>query len=163
ILERLNIEATQFDQAYQSHQQNEMISEEAQLLNDAVALKHYLKDKRRSIIDNAYIMTHDMRETIRYCLESMTKDFKAAGLFNKKKKTEEERQTRLNELMIALQSKVDHQIIKPMQEDLSFLTRFINDTDLNQRILNQKLTLPTSIITDLYQTQIQITNQYVLT
>lgn len=39
--------------------------------------------------------------------------------------------------MIALQSKVDHQIIKPMQEDLSFLTRFINDTDLNQRILNQ--------------------------
>ncbi|PWZ94491.1 hypothetical protein DD924_17325, partial [Staphylococcus pseudintermedius] len=76
---------------------------------------------------------------------------------------EEERQTRLNELMIALQSKVDHQIIKPMQEDLSFLTRFINDTDLNQRILNQKLTLPTSIITDLYQTQIQITNQYVLT
>lgn len=86
ILERLNIEATQFDQAYQSHQQNEMISEEAQLLNDAVALKHYLKDKRRSIIDNAYIMTHDMRETIRYCLESMTKDFKAAGLFNKKKK-----------------------------------------------------------------------------
>ncbi|WP_390485657.1 dynamin family protein, partial [Staphylococcus pseudintermedius] len=38
-----------------------------------------------------------------------------------------------------------------------------NDTDLNQRILNQKLTLPTSIITDLYQTQIQITNQYVLT
>lgn len=163
ILERLNIEATQFDQAYQSHQQNEMISEEAQLLNDAVTLKHYLKDKRRSIIDNAYIMTHDMRETIRYCLESMTKDFKAAGLFNKKKKAEEERQTRLNELMIALQSKVDHQIIKPMQEDLSFLTRFINDTDLNQRILNQKLTLPTSIITDLYQTQIHITNQYVLT
>ncbi|QHW37224.1 GTP-binding protein [Staphylococcus ursi] len=163
ILEQLNIEATQFDQAYQSHQQNEMISEEAQLLNDATALKHYLKDKRRSIIDNAYIMTHEMRETIRYYLESMTKDFKAGGLFNKKKKTEEERQTRLNQLMTDLQSKVDHQIIKPMQEDLSFLTRFINDTDLNQRILNQKLTLPTSIVTDLYQTQIQITNQYVLT
>lgn len=161
ILEQLNIEATQFDQAYQSHQQNEMISEEAQLLNDAGALKHYLKDKRRSIIDNAYIMTHDMRETIRYYLESMTKDFKAGGLFNKKKKTEEERQTRLNQLMTDLQSKVEHQIIKPMQEDLSFLTRFINDTDLNQRILNQKLTLPTSIVTELYQ--IQITNQYVLT
>lgn len=163
ILEHLNIEAAQFDQAYQTHQQNESMSEEAQLLNDAHALKHYLKDKRRSIIDNAYIMTHEMRETIRYYLESMTKDFKAGGLFNKKKKTEEERETRLNTLMADLQSKVDHQIIKPMQEDLSFLTRFINDTEMNQRILNQKLTLPASIVTDLYQTQIQITNQYVLT
>ncbi|ARJ51857.1 dynamin family protein [Staphylococcus lutrae] len=163
ILEQLNVEAAQFDRAYQVQQQNEVLSEEAQLLNDASALKRYLKDKRLSIIDNAYIMTHDMREYIRFYLESMTKDFKVGGLFNKKKKTAEERQTRLNTLREALQDKVDHQIGKPMQDDLSFLTRFINDSSLNKRILNHQIVLPTELITSSYQTQIQITNQYVLT
>lgn len=163
LLERLNITPEQFDQAYQTHQKNEMISEEAQLLNTPSALKQYLKDKRRSIIDNAYIMTHDMRETIRFYLESMTKNFKAGGLFNKKRKTEEIRSTRLNDVMQQLQKRIAHQIEKPMQDDLSFLTRFINNTQLNQQILKQHFEIPESLITELYQTQIEITNQYVLT
>ncbi|REH98621.1 dynamin family protein [Staphylococcus felis] len=163
ILDQLNIEAQEFEQAYSTYQQNEAVSEEAQLLNDKQALKHYLTEKRKSIIDNAYIMTHDMREHIRYYLESTTKDFKVGSFLNKKKKTEAERQNRLEQLMTKLQSKVVQNIFKPMQDDMSFLTRFSTDSKLNQRILNQHFELPTSLVIDLNQTQINISNQYVLT
>ena len=46
---------------------------------------------------------------------------------------------------------------------MSFLTRFINDTEVNERILNQHYTIQPEIITSLYQEQIHISNQYVLT
>ncbi|MDN8872719.1 hypothetical protein Q0M10_13915, partial [Staphylococcus aureus] len=49
------------------------------------------------------------------------------------------------------------------REDMSFLTRFINDSEINEAILNQHYEIPESLITDLYQTQITISNQYVLT
>lgn len=49
-------------------------------------------------------MTHDMREDIRYYLESMALDFKVGGLLNKKK-TEEERAKRLQIVVDRLQEK----------------------------------------------------------
>ncbi|REB90338.1 hypothetical protein DV965_17770, partial [Staphylococcus pseudintermedius] len=54
-VERRKMEPVQVDHAKQTHPQNAVISEKAQLLHDALALKHYLRDKRRSIIDKAYI------------------------------------------------------------------------------------------------------------
>ena len=50
-------------------------------------------------------MTHDMREDIRYYLESMALDFKVGGLLNKEKKTEEERAKRLQIVVDRLQEK----------------------------------------------------------
>ena len=48
--------------SYKQFQQNQAISEEAQLLNHSSQLLTYLKEKRKNILDNAYIMTHDMRK-----------------------------------------------------------------------------------------------------
>lgn len=162
-LEALSIEADAFDAAYDKHLQEQSVHNEAQLISNPDALSRHLEDKRKAVIDNAYIMSHDMREHIRYYLESMTKDFSAGGLFNKRKKIEQAREERLATLMSALQTQVTQEIIKPMQADMVFLTRFIDDTSLNERILDQNIEIPATLVTDLYQTQVQISNQYVLT
>ncbi|WP_412520674.1 dynamin family protein [Staphylococcus simulans] len=162
ILANLDIEASQFDQAYLNFQQNQSVSEEAQLLNDPEKLYKYLDYQRKNILENAYLMPHDMREKIRLYLESQVKTFKVGGFFNKKKKTEEAREERLQNVMATLQDIVNQQIRQPMREDMSFLTRFINQTDVNQSILNQHYEIPSSLVTDLYQEQMSISNAYVL-
>lgn len=163
ILDTLDIEEEDFEQAYMKFQQNQEVSEEAQLLNDSDKLLNYLKKKRKDILDNAYIMTHDMREQLRSYLESKSEDFKVGGLFNKKKKKEEEQEQRLNQATDALQDKVNQQIRQPLREDMSFLTRFINDSEVNNQILNQDYLIKPSLISDLYQPQTSISNTYVLT
>lgn len=163
ILDTLDIEEEDFEQAYMKFQQNQEVSEEAQLLNDSDKLLNYLKQKRKDILDNAYIMTHDMREQLRSYLESKSEDFKVGGLFNKKKKKEEEQEQRLNQATDALQDKVNQQIRQPLREDMSFLTRFINDSEFNNQILNQDYLIKPSLISDLYQPQTSISNTYVLT
>ncbi|MDN6698553.1 MAG: dynamin family protein, partial [Staphylococcus equorum] len=126
-------------------------------------LYDFLKQKRKDILDNAYIMTHDTREKIKIYLESRTKDFKVGGLFNKKQKTLEEQQKRLTAVVEQLQDKVNQEVRQPLREDMSFLTRFINSSEVNDDILNQHYTIHPELITDLYQMQITISNQYVLT
>ncbi|MGD6887614.1 dynamin family protein [Staphylococcus shinii] len=163
LLDKLDIFEADFEQAYINFKQHQQVSEEAKLLNNPEELYEFLKQKRKAIIDNAYIMTHDTRETIRVYLESRTKDFTVGGLFNKKKKTQEEQHRRLNQALEQLQEKVNQEIRQPLREDMSFLTRFINDSEINEAILNQHYELPASLITDLYQIQITISNQYVLT
>ncbi|MDU6763593.1 MAG: dynamin family protein [Staphylococcus sp.] len=163
ILDALNINESEFEESYKQFQQNQAISEEAQLLNHSSQLLTYLKEKRKNILDNAYIMTHDMREDIRYYLESMALDFKVGGLLNKKKKTEEERAKRLQIVVDRLQEKVNRHIRQPMREDLSFVTRFIHHSEVNQRILNQHYEIEPTLISNLYQVQTSINNTYVLT
>lgn len=163
ILTRLNLEAQSFDDAYQTHLENQSVNEETKLLNNPTALHETLLENRKNIIKNAYIMTHDTREHIRHYLESMTKDFKVGGWFNKSKKIEEARASRLEALMQILQTKVTQEIAKPMQEDMTYLTRFIHDSTLNTRIINQNFEIPSHLVTELYQEQINISNQYVLT
>ena len=162
ILDDLNINESEFEESYKQFQQNQAISEEAQLLNHSSQLLMYLKEKRKNILDNAYIMTHDMREDIRYYLESMALDFKVGGLLNKKK-TEEERAKRLQNVVDRLQEKVNRHIRQPMREDLSFITRFIHHSEVNQRILNQHYQIEPTLISNLYQVQTSINNTYVLT
>ncbi|MCG1737348.1 dynamin family protein [Staphylococcus epidermidis] len=163
ILDTLQINEEQFEEAYIQFQQNQEVSAEAQLLNDSNQLFNYLKQKRKDILDNAYIMTYDMRESLRNYLESMATDFKVNGFFNKKKKKEEEQIKRLNEATTQLQEKVNQQVRQPLREDMSFLTRFINKHAVNEKILNQDYDVVPSLISELYQTQTSISNTYVLT
>ncbi|MCI2773043.1 dynamin family protein [Staphylococcus petrasii] len=163
ILEELNINEDEFEQAYSKFQQNQAVSEEARLLNNPDQLLSFLKQKRKDILENAYIMTHDMREDIRHYLESMASDFKVGGLLNKKKKKLEEQEQRLAIVTEKLQDKVNQQIRQPLREDMSFLTRFINNSDVNKEILNQHYEINNELISNLYQPQTSISNTYVLT
>lgn len=163
ILEQININEDEFEQAYAKFQQNQAVSEEARLLNNPDQLLSFLKQKRKDILDNAYIMTHDMREDIRHYLESMSDDFKIGGLLNKKKKKQEEQEARLQNVVSKLQDKVNQQIRQPLREDMSFLTRFINNSEVNHDVLNQHYEIDSSLISNLYQPQTSISNTYVLT
>lgn len=163
ILEQLNINEDEFEQAYAKFQQNQAVSEEARLLNNPDQLLSFLKQKRKDILDNAYIMTHDMREDIRHYLESMSDDFKVGGLLNKKKKKQEEQEARLQNVVSKLQDKVNQQIRQPLREDMSFLTRFINSSEVNRDVLNQHYEIDSSLFSNLYQPQTSISNTYVLT
>lgn len=163
ILEQLNINEDEFEQAYAKFQQNQAVSEEARLLNKPDQLLSFLKQKRKDILDNAYIMTHDMREDIRHYLESMSDDFKVGGLLNKKKKKQEEQEARLQNVVSKLQDKVNQQIRQPLREDMSFLTRFINSSEVNHDVLNQHYEIDSSLFSNLYQPQTSISNTYVLT
>lgn len=163
ILEQLNINEDEFEQAYAKFQQNQVVSEEARLLNNPDQLLSFLKQKRKDILDNAYIMTHDMREDIRHYLESMSDDFKVGGLLNKKKKKQEEQEARLQNVVSKLQDKVNQQIRQPLREDMSFLTRFINSSEVNHDVLNQHYEIDSSLFSNLYQPQTSISNTYVLT
>ena len=119
ILDTLQINEEQFEEAYIQFQQNQEVSAEAQLLNDSNQLFNYLKQKRKDILDNAYIMTYDMRESLRNYLESMATDFKVNGFLIKGRK-EEEQIKRLNEATTQLQEKVNQQVRQPLREDMSF-------------------------------------------
>ncbi|PJM57622.1 dynamin family protein [Staphylococcus haemolyticus] len=163
ILEQLNINEDEFEQAYAKFLQNQAVSEEARLLNNPDQLLSFLKQKRKDILDNAYIMTHDMREDIRHYLESMSDDFKVGGLLNKKKKKQEEQEARLQNVVSKLQDKVNQQIRQPLREDMSFLTRFINSSEVNHDVLNQHYEIDSSLFSNLYQPQTSISNTYVLT
>lgn len=163
ILEQLNINEDEFEQAYAKFQQNQAVSEEARLLNNPDQLLSFLKQKRKDILDNAYIMTHDMREDIRHYLESMSDDFKVGGLLNKKKKKQEEQEARLQNVVSKLQDKVNQQIRQSLREDMSFLTRFINSSEVNHDVLNQHYEIDSSLFSNLYQPQTSISNTYVLT
>ncbi|MCG7339642.1 dynamin family protein [Staphylococcus sp. ACRSN] len=163
LLDKLDIYEADFDHAYLKFQQHREVSEEAKLLNNPERLFDYLEQKRKDILENAYVMTHDTRETIRYYLESRIKDFKVGGIFNKKNKTRAEQQHRLDALINQLQEKVNQEIRQPLRSDMSFLTRFINSAEINNEILNQHYEIQPELITDLYQQQISISNQYVLT
>ncbi|MEB7459843.1 dynamin family protein [Staphylococcus borealis] len=163
ILEQLNINEDEFEQAYAKFQQNQAVSEEARLLNNPDQLLSFLKQKRKDVLDNAYIMRHDMREEIRQYLESMSDDFKVGGFLNKKKKKQEEQEARLQNVVTKLQDKMNQQIRQPLREDMSFLTRFINNSEVNHDILNQHYDIDSSLISNLYQPQTSISNTYVLT
>src|SRR5699024_6356706 len=106
ILDKLDIFEADFDQAYLNFQQNQEVSEEAKLLNNPDELYDFLKQKRKTILNNAYVITHDTREKIKTYLESRTKDFTVGSIFNKKKKTYEEQQRRLTTVVNNFKTKL---------------------------------------------------------
>lgn len=163
VLEDLGIEEDEFEQAFLNSQQHQAVSEEAQLLNNPDELMTFLKNKRKNILENAYIMPHDMREMLRSYLESMSQDFNVGGLFNKKKKKQQIQQQRLDRVVDALQQYVNQQIRQPMREDMSFVTRFINKKETADKVLNQHYEIKPEMIESLYQPQTSISNTYVLT
>ena len=89
----------------------------------------FLKNKRKNILENAYIMPHNMREMLRSYLESMSQDFNVGGFLIKEEKLQIQQQ-RLLTATDALQEHVNQQIRQPMREDMSFVTRFINKKKL---------------------------------
>lgn len=72
-------------------------------------LKNEFDHELNHTLKNAYLMPAKLRDQAQSVLESQQKDFKV-GLFNAKKKTEEERNNRMNAFLTELQKTIDASI-----------------------------------------------------
>lgn len=73
------------------------------------------KEKRNELLNNAGIIPADFREKLRLYLESKQQGFKVGGLFSAKRKTEEERNRRVQEVYDQYQTIVQSQIVGHMK------------------------------------------------
>ena len=120
-LEEINKQLTALDQSYEQLK-NEFDHE----------LNHTLK--------NAYLMPAKLRDQAKEFLESQQKDFKI-GFFNAKKKTEEERNNRLQSFLTELQKTIEVTIQWKLRDKFNEILREnnIHDEGLLQKV--QQLTL----------------------
>lgn len=97
-------------------------------LQDVTLWRKTFEELRKNILENASIMTFEMREALKSYAESKQPTFKV-GFLGSKKKTEEERQRRLNEIISMLEKIISTNItshmkllMKRMLKDVSLLT-----------------------------------------
>jgi len=80
------------------------------------------KDRRKELLDNAAIIPADFREKLRAYLESTQEGFKVGGLFSAKKKTEEEKKRRIEDVYeqykVILQSQIIGHLKNLMKQSL---------------------------------------------
>jgi len=80
------------------------------------------KDRRKELLDNAAIIPADFREKLRAYLESTQEGFKVGGLFSAKKKTEEEKKRRIDDVYeqykVILQSQIIGHLKNLMKQSL---------------------------------------------
>ncbi|MEB6214810.1 dynamin family protein [Mammaliicoccus sciuri] len=151
-----------FDDDYQAYKEKFNVQSEQSLIQDKDQFTSNLKEKRKEILDNAYLMPYEMRETIRQYLETTAKDYKVKGLFNKDKKKAMIQDETLEQVKEALDIKIHDEITKVWIKSLENLNKYIQDADLFEKIINQQYTISKEELSDHVQEQTSITNDYVL-
>ncbi|GGI39794.1 dynamin family protein [Mammaliicoccus stepanovicii] len=159
-----NIDSTDanFDNDYKAYLEKHDIQNEQSIIQDKDKFTQNLKDIRKEILDNAYIMPYEMRETIRKYLETTAKDYKVKGLFNKEQKKQELQQKHLNNVKEQLDAKIHDEITKVWIKSLKNLNKYITDPKLFEQIINQKYEIDNDDLAEHVQEQTAITNDYVL-
>lgn len=122
------------------------------------------KEKRFDLLDSVNIIPADFREKLRAYLESVQEGFKVGGFFSAKKKTEEEKAKRKNELFEQYQTIVQSQIIghlkslmKQSLKDVGALTEQ-NAAEIDALAFN----IPFTVIEDQVQKNGLVTGDAVL-
>lgn len=101
-------------------------------LLDSSKWKDELVEEIQDVLKTAYLMTPDIREKIRVYAEANQPNFKV-GFFSSKKKTEEERQSRLNDVTKDIQSIYQQTTATPIHRVLQKYARIMSvpeDTQL---------------------------------
>ena len=106
-------------------------------LNDKIAeleqledrLKEEYFDELNQTLKNAYLMPAKLRDLAKDYLESQQKDFKVGNFFNAKKKTQAERERRLNEFLESLQKTIDSTVQWKLREKFISMLREYQLTD----------------------------------
>ena len=117
----------EFDNKEEIKEQLEISTKQTEL-QDISLWKKSFEENRKSILENASIMPFELREALKLFAESKQNTFKI-GFIGSKKKTEEERQKRMEEVNQLLQKVVSTNIIvhlnklmKTMLKDVSLLS-----------------------------------------
>ncbi|MCD8818074.1 dynamin family protein [Mammaliicoccus sciuri] len=162
ILSDIDSTEETFDDDYQAYKEKFNVQSEQSLIQDKDQFTSNLKETRKEILDNAYLMPYEMRETIRQYLETTAKDYKVKGLFNKDKKKAMIQDETLEQVKEALDIKIHDKITKVWIKSLENLNKYIQDADLFEKIINQQYTISKEELSDHVQEQTSITNDYVL-
>lgn len=115
------------------------------------------------ILKNAYLMPFQTRELAERYLASVQPDFKV-GLFFGKKKTEQERNERLNDFYENLKTQVDSQLNWHFRQFATKILKEANIIDDELQSMAQELTIDFDqlLIKDTVQSGARLTGQYVL-
>ncbi|PNZ38793.1 dynamin family protein [Mammaliicoccus vitulinus] len=162
ILSDIDSTDESFDEDYQTFKEKFNVQNEQSLIQNKEQFTTNLKEKRKEILDNAYLMPYEMRETIRLYLETTAKDYKVKGLFNKDKKKAQIQEEKLGEVKKELDLKIHDEITKVWIKSLENLNKYIKDAALFEKIINQQYTISEQELADHVQEQTSITNDYVL-
>lgn len=122
------------------------------------------EEKRKDLLANAAIMPADFRDKLRSYLESRQEGFKVGGLFTAKRKTEEERQRRIQEANATFQTVLQSQLIghikslmKQSLKDVGALTE-ARAAEIDAR----DFAVPFSLIEEQVQSNVMVTGDAVL-
>lgn len=162
ILSDIDSTEETFDDDYQAYKEKFNVQSEQSLIQDKDQFTSNLKEKRKEILDNAYLMPYEMRETILHYLETTAKDYKVKGLFNKDKKKAMIQDETLEQVKEALDIKIHDEITKVWIKSLENLNKYIQDANLFEKIINQQYTISKEELSGHVQEQTSITNDYVL-
>ncbi|WHI61430.1 dynamin family protein [Mammaliicoccus lentus] len=162
ILSEIDSTEETFDEDYKAYKEKYTVQNEHSLIQNKDEFRQNLKDTRKEILDNAYLMPYEMRETIRKYLETTAKEYKVKGLFNKEKKKEAIQNEKLDLVKEQLDLKIHDEITKVWIKSLENLNKYINDSNLFEKIINQKYTISKEALAEHVQEQPNITNDYVL-
>lgn len=162
ILSEIDSTEKTFDEDYKAYKEKYNVQNEHSLIQNKDEFRQNLKDTRKEILDNAYLMPYEMRETIRKYLETTAKEYKVKGLFNKEKKKEAIQNEKLDIAKEQLDLKIHDEITKVWIKSLENLNKYINDSNLFEKIINQKYTISKETLAEHVQEQPNITNDYVL-
>lgn len=118
-------------------------------LQDISLWKEEFEEQRKSILENASVMSYEMRDALKNYAESMQSSFKV-GFLNSKKKTEEERVNRLQAACDLLETIVGTNItphIKQLMKSMLKNVSLLSDESL-LKVDEKDFRLPLSLIKD---------------
>ncbi|OCA92799.1 dynamin family protein [Pseudobacillus wudalianchiensis] len=131
---------------------------------DAKALVRELEESRDKVLQNAYLMPASTRELAREFLESVQPGFKVGMLFSKKK-TEEERQRRLERYLADLKEKTETQLEWHLRQQLSSWLKSsgLNDDELQLEAEELAIPVDEQLVMNTVKSGAMATGDYVLT
>ena len=121
-------------EGFDSNKLKELNNKISEIDNLIIHFRKEFEDEVNQTLKNAYLMPAKLRDQAGHYLESQQKDFKI-GFFNAKKKTEEERQQRLENFLQPLQKTIETTIQWKLRDKfIQMLRKYqINDETLMQR------------------------------
>lgn len=150
-------------EGFDSNKLKELNNKISEIDNLIIHFRKEFEDEVNQTLKNAYLMPAKLRDQAGHYLESQQKDFKI-GFFNAKKKTEEERQQRLENFLQPLQKTIETTIQWKLRDKfIQMLRKYqINDETLMQEAQQIGLTYTSENLHAFIKAGATINGNYIL-
>lgn len=150
-------------EGFDSNKLKELNNKISEIDNLIIHFRKEFEDEVNQTLKNAYLMPAKLRDQAGHYLESQQKDFKI-GFFNAKKKTEEERQQRLENFLQPLQKTIETTIQWKLRDKFIQMLRNyqINDETLMQEAQQIGLTYTSENLHAFIKAGATINGNYIL-